>query len=158
MRAYFVVTYNAGGLPVLPPLVDADGGTQLTYTDNGERVGGYAVVSGRLEPTSIALVHASDAVIAAMADNVTDWLYVQTVEEGASGVSQGVRSTRAGGGQAAAKPAKATKAKVKSFLKGKGHKATAVDGLALDSDAQIMASVLALHGLDAGRLAGCGVA
>ena len=73
MRANFITTF-ANGSPVLPPM-DSEEGLQLTYLDNGVRVGGFVCISYAPAISVVVQVHSSEDTINAMkADDSFVWL------------------------------------------------------------------------------------
>jgi hypothetical protein len=150
VKAFFVITYDDSGLPNLPPMDSSDDSElSLCYTDeNGQRAGGYAIVSGRLEPTSIALVHSTPEVIAAMAADTANYLFVVEQEETTAGpTTRGIKPL-------VGKPDKPSKTKTQKFLRGKGHPQAGLDRQKWETTDDVTNSILTMHSWRPEMLAG----
>ncbi len=75
-KAIFVTGWLNGAPDLLP--MDSESGQKLSYTENGERKGGYSVISGQHESTCVVAVHSSQTVIDAM-KNDSKYLFVEDI-------------------------------------------------------------------------------
>jgi len=74
-KANFVVGW-VNGQPDLPPM-EAESGIQLSYDLDGERKGGFCVISPRVDGTVIVQVDTSASTLAAMEADPSKYIWLE---------------------------------------------------------------------------------